>query len=387
MPLEIVRNDIVNMRVDAIVNTANPNPIIGAGVDNRIHKAAGENLLRDRINIGRLEPGQMAITNAYDLKARYVIHVSGPVWRDGTKGEQLILRKCYTEALLMAQRYGCKSIAFPLISAGNYRFPEELALSTAMEAFTEFLEEHDMEIYLVVFSREAVALSEGLVESVKQYIDDAEARNTRLEEYGIVGCDDPIMEDHILQRRMRHARRRCSVALPRLSEEAIGAELDGALKETELPLSEEKRQPDAILWNVAASRPAPPPTAPFPDLESAIRHMDAGFSRTLLAWVDKKGMTDPEVYHRANISKQVYSRLRSDPGYVPSIYTAAALAIALKLNLEETQDLLGRAGLALSGATTFGLIVRYCIEKRMYNVHDINQLLFRFDQHLLGAGR
>ena len=160
MPLVIVRNDIVNMQVDAIVNTANPRPVVGTGVDSAIHKKAGPRLLEARKKIGAISRGEVAVTPAFGLDARYVIHAVGPVWRDGTHGEEQLLRQCFDNALEAAAERGCESIAFPLLSAGNYMFPEALALQIAINAFSTFLMEHEMQIYLVVFDRDAFELSE-----------------------------------------------------------------------------------------------------------------------------------------------------------------------------------------------------------------------------------
>ena len=172
MPLKIIRNDITNMQVDAIVNTANPEPIIGAGTDAGIHAKAGPALLKARQKIGAIRVGHAAITPGFDLDAAYVIHTVGPVWVDGSYGEEALLRNCYDNSLKLALEYNCSSIAFPLISTGNYGFPKDKALQIAVAAFSEFLLEHEMLIYLVVFDRSAYRLSEKLVSSIASYIDD-----------------------------------------------------------------------------------------------------------------------------------------------------------------------------------------------------------------------
>ena len=172
MPFEIVRNDIVNMQVDAIVNTVSRKPGIGYGVDAGIHKKAGPELLSAREQVGFIEVGHAAITPGFALDAQYVIHTVGPVWRDGNHHKEQLLRKCYENALMLAAEHHCESIAFPLLSAGNNGFPKPLALQTAINAISSFLMEHEMQIYLVVFNRNAVALSEKLFRSVQSYIDE-----------------------------------------------------------------------------------------------------------------------------------------------------------------------------------------------------------------------
>ena len=185
MPFEIVRNDIVNMKVDAIVNTANPLPVIGFGVDAGIHKKAGPNLLEERLKIGKIKVGKSAITPAFDLDAKYVIHTVGPLWQGGEYKEEKLLRSSYESALKLAARNNCQSIAFPLISAGNHGFPKTLALEIAVNTFSKFLMKHDMKIYLVVFSRDAFSLSEKLLNSVSSYIDDNYITEKILDEYGV----------------------------------------------------------------------------------------------------------------------------------------------------------------------------------------------------------
>ena len=162
MPFKIVRNDITNMRVDAIVNTANPRPVIGSGTDSMIHAKAGPGLLEARKAIGDIHVGHAAVTPAFNLDAKFVIHTVGPVWQGGGYGEAELLRSCYDRSLELAAERGCRSVAFPLISAGNYGFPKDRALQVAISAFSAFLMEREMEIFLVVFDRKAYRLSEQL---------------------------------------------------------------------------------------------------------------------------------------------------------------------------------------------------------------------------------
>ena len=171
MPFEIVRNDITNMCVDTIVNTANPKPVIGLGADSMIHEKTGPQLLIARQKIGAIACGSAVITPAFDLDAKYVIHTVGPVWDGGNHGEEALLRNCYDCSLKLALEHNCQSIAFPLISTGNYGFPKDKALQIAISAFSTFLLEHEMQIYLVVFDRRVFKLLEQLFQSVASYID------------------------------------------------------------------------------------------------------------------------------------------------------------------------------------------------------------------------
>jgi len=345
MPFEIVRNDITNMRVDAIVNSANPRPVIGLGTDSSIHEKAGPALLEARRKIGPIPVGRAAITPAFRLHAKYVIHTVGPVWDGGSYGEEKLLRSCYDQSLKLALTYDCKSIAFPLIATNNYGFPKDKALQIAVAAFSEFLLEHEMLIYLVVFDRSAYKLSEKLVSSIASYIDD---HYVQVWEASIYGAED--WRENLGSRRSRD----------------LDLYRESCAREETLPC-------------------APAPQSRMPSLRDFLKKEDAGFTETLLKLIDKTGKKDSEVYKKANLSKQHFSKIRNNPHYKPTKQTAVALAIALELNLEQTKDLIGRAGYALSNSSKFDLIIRYFIEQGNFNVVEINIALYEFDQSLLGT--
>ena len=333
MPFEILRNDITKMKADAIVNTANPRPVIGSGVDSMLHQAAGPELLRARQAIGPIAVGEAAVTDAFALQARFVVHTVGPVWQGGGCGEEALLRRCYDNALRLAAERKCRSIAFPLISSGNYGFPKDKALQVAIAAFSAFLLENDMQIYLVVFDRTAYRLSEQLFQGVASYIDQHYVDSCELATYGAA------------PRRGRRRLERCmevceSMAMPR----------------------------------------------PSMSLEDFLKAKDSGFTQRLRELILEKGLKNSAVYKRANISKQLFSKIINDPDARPTKPTAIALALALELDLEGTRDLIGRAGYALTNSSTFDLIIRYFIERKQYNVVEINIALYEFDQSLLGAG-
>ena len=339
MPFEIVRNDITKMSVDAIVNTANPKSVIGAGVDSMVHEAAGPNLLKARQAIGAIGVGHAAITPAFDLQAKFVIHTVGPVWMGGEQDEEMLLRSCYENALQLALQYQCQSIAFPLISTGHYGFPKDQALQIAISVFSAFLLEQEMQIYLVVFDRTSSRLSEQLFRDVDSYIDENYVHAVEAEIYAIE------REDRHRNQRLRRDMelRECHMAMPCASE----------TKEL--------------------------------SLEEMLLQADAGFTETLLKLIDERGKKDSEVYKKANISKQHFSKIRNNPNYKPTKPTAIALALALELDLEHTKDLIGRAGYALTNSSKFDLIIRYFIEQKNYNVLEINIALYEFDQTLLGS--
>ena len=183
MPFEIIQNDITHMQVDAIVNTANPRPAIGSGVDAAVHAKAGPMLLTARKLIGIMNTGEVRVTPGFRLPCKHVIHTVGPVWEDGGHGEAWLLRQCYDNALKAALRRRCKSVAFPLISSGNYGFPKKIALQVAVESIREFLKDHEMYIYLVVFSEKSLELSDGLADQIHSFIDDAYVQEREKAEY------------------------------------------------------------------------------------------------------------------------------------------------------------------------------------------------------------
>lgn len=338
MPFEIVRNDIVNMQVDAVVNTANPNPVIGSGVDSGIHKKAGHELLVARQKIGCIDFGDAAITPGFDLDARFVIHTVGPVWKDGSHREEQILSSCYRNSLTLAKEHECESIAFPLIATGNYGFPKPLALQIAVREISTFLLENEMQVYLVVFGKEAFALSEKLFKSVSSYIDENYIRSKKLDEYGT----ESMYGSRLEARRIRE-------------QECADMSVEAAISM------------DSDDWG------------------QLINDLDAGFSETLLQLIDRTGKKDSEIYKKANVDRKLFSKIRNNMDYRPSKTTALAFAFALELDVEETKDFISRAGFALSHSSKFDVIVEYFLVNGNYNVFELNEVLFAFDQPLIGA--
>ena len=356
MPFEIIRNDITTMQVDAIVNAANPRPVIGYGLDAGIHQKAGEQLLIARKEIGDIAFGDAVITPAFKLDSRYVIHAVSPIWQGGQKMETALLESCYTKSLQLALEHKCESIAFPLLSAGNHGFPKDVALQTAINAFSKFLMKHDMQIYLVVFNRSAFTLSEKLFHSVQSFIDETYIQKKSLEEYGIKNKKN-VDDIELLQLREAMSRR---IAKP---------ECDYQLHE---------------IPSAKAVTTAPVLSAPR-KLEDLMKEMDETFSESLIRLIDQKGMKDPDVYKRANIDRKLFSKIKNNPDYTPSKSTAIAFAVALELSLDETRDLIGRAGFAMTHSSKFDIIIEYFLREKNYNIFEINEVLFAFDQPLIGG--
>lgn len=359
MPLSIVRQDITKMNVDAIVNAANTALQRGGGVCGAIFAAAGAGKLQEACNkLAPINTGEAAITPGFALPAKYVIHAAGPVYSRFRKKQcRNLLRSAYLKSLALAEESGCESIAFPLISSGIYGYPKDEALEVARLAIGEFLSDHEMQVYLAIFDKSAFVLSEALLGSVESYIDEH-----YVEEY------DDMRSRKLLQ----------------VEEEALWGK-DSA----------ETAAPERAVRASMPAMPAPAPAAALFDampmmasgqsLNDLIGNLDEPFSEALLKLIDAKGRTDIEVYKKANIDRKLFSKIRTGKGYTPKKSTILAFAIALELTLGETEDLLKRAGYALSHASKFDVIVEYFIIRRQYNILEINEVLFQYDQPLLGS--
>lgn len=331
MPFTIVRNDITKMKVDAIVNAANTELLMGGGVCGAIFKAAGEKELQEACKaLAPIKTGSAVITPGFQLPAKWIIHTAGPVYQDGKRGEPEQLAACYENILALAYEKGCQSMAFPLISSGIYGYPKEEALKIAKTVIGEFLQDQDMDVFLVVFDKEAVVVSQQLVGEVQEY----------------------IKQNYVDEHEILYGQRR----ILRVEEEALVVRSD----------------------SVGSG-------APSYKLEDLLEDLDEPFSSTLLRLVDKKGKKDTEVYRKANIDRKLFSKIRSEEGYHPSKRTAIALAIALELNLIETEDLLRRAGYALSHSNMFDVIIEFFIVNKKYDIFEINEVLFQYDQLTLGG--
>lgn len=384
MPFRIIREDITRVSADAIVNTANPEAAYGRGTDAGIYKAAGrDKLLEVRQRIGDIEPGDAAVTPAFGLDAKYIIHTVAPVWKGGGRGELETLSACYRKSLLLANNLGCQSIAFPLIAAGNNGFPPEQALETAHDAISEFLKISEMEVILAVFDSRTFALSKELTDDIEQFIDDNYVEEILTREYREApqrsmydtGEMSPLIDLAI----------KGKDATSSISEEEFDAFFDNLYeKSTMAPgTGARERKSQQAFRQAPDAGPGYEPDYPS-SLDDAIKGLGMSFQEKLLSLIDEKGFSDTQVYKKANIDRKLFSKIRCNPEYKPSKNTALALAIALGLNLDETADLLRRAGLALSPSSKFDLIIQYCIDRKIYDIFDVNSLLFHYDQPLLG---
>lgn len=336
MPLQIVRNDITKMPVDAIVNAANSSLLGGGGVDGCIHRAAGSKLLAECRTLGGCQTGDAKITNAYDLPCNYVIHAVGPIWRGGQFHERELLTSCYENSLALAKEKHCETIAFPLISSGIYGYPKAQALKVAIDAISAFLMENDMTVYIVIFDKAAYRISSKLFSDIASYI------------------DDHYVETHINK-----------------TSEVMGRQ--------------KQFQEMDLCESISLPEPSNVPLSKATTLEDALQQMDESFSEMLLRKIDESGMTDSQCYKKANIDRKLFSKIKNDKYYKPSKPTVLAFALALELPLPEIQDMLMKAGFALSHSSKFDVIVEYFILKQNYSIYEINEALFAFDQSLIGG--
>lgn len=331
MPFQIIRNDITKVRADVIVNTANPKPQIGSGTDSAIYAAAGAGaLLEARKKIGDIAPGQAAVTPAFHLPAKFIIHTVGPAWLDGQHGEKDILRACYENSLALAAKLEAESIAFPLIATGVYGFPKDEALNIALSEIGKFLLTHEMRVILVVLGKAAFALSEKLMGSIDAYLDEHQVRELENAEY----ADGRILEEY----RRRRAAQQYAKA---------------------------------------------PASGSGQTLEEMLGSAGDTFQQRLFRLIDASGMDDVTVYKKANIDRKVFSSIRCKPDYKPSKKTAVAFAVALELPMQEMLDLLACAGITLSKSDKFDLIISYCVRNGIYDIFEINAVLFRYGQPIL----
>ena len=318
MPLQIVRNDITKMKVDAIVNAANESLLGGGGVDGCIHRAAGPEMLAECETLHGCETGSAKITMGYKLPCKYVIHAVGPRWYDGRHGER--------ERLISG-------------------YPKDQALKVAIDTISSFLLENEMTVYIVIFDRKAYQISGKLFADIASYIDDryvdehTDSRSERLRRMSAFRMEDPMPCESSV----------CDEAIEKLTA------------------------PMAVSSEKAAT------------LDDALGQIDESFSEMLLRKIDERGMTDSQCYKKANIDRKLFSKIRSDKSYKPSKPTVIAFAIALELPLVEMKDMLMKAGFALSHSNKFDIIVEYFVEHGNYNVFEINEALFAFDQSLIGA--
>ena len=353
MPFKIVRNDITHVKADVIVNTANPKPIYASGTDLAIYQAAGaDELLAERKKVGCIERGDIAVTGAYALNAKYIIHTVGPVWVDGMHKEFETLESCYAKSLQKALELGCKSIAFPLISTGVYGFPKDKALQIAVSMFSRFLLKNEMQIILVVFDKKSFQLSRQLVGEIDSFIDANYIRQKRRSEYS------------------RRPFNRSRIESDMTYDSEVYEECCG--------YTEEEENETELIMSVPMKDRAM-------SLEEELEHVGMSFHDKLFELIDKSGMDNKDIWKRANLDRKHFSKIQCDEKYHPKKKTVMALCIALKLDLEQAKDLLARADWAFSPSSKVDLIVKKAIIDKQYDIYQLNLVLFQYTNETLGV--
>ena len=351
MPLFIINDDITKLKVDAIVNAANESLLGGGGVDGCIHRAAGPELLKECITLNGCPTGKAKITKGYKLPAKYVIHTVGPIWGGGNKGEEELLKSCYNESLKLAVENKCQSIAFPMISAGIYGYPKYLAMKVAQNTINDFISklEDDIDVYIVLFGKDTSDFFD-IEKGIKSYLDkNLITDKTNIFDWAINACTVGV----------------ASVGAP-------AALLKSAFRKEKVFESCESCSPKTSL-------------------DDALNNSEESFSSMIMRKIQESGIDEVSCYKAANLNKQIFSKIRSSAGendsdiYQPTKATALSFAIALKLNLEESKNLLGKAGYAFSKNNKTDIIVEYCISNHITDIFKVNEILYSYGQPVLGS--
>lgn len=370
MPFKIVRNDITRMQVDAIVNTANKAPTYSSGVDTAVYHAAGEEkLLVARREIGYLNEGDVAITLGFDLPAKYIIHAVSPKYCNNESKEEELLRSCYKKSLILAKEKNLESIAFPIIATGSNGYPIEDGLRIAMDEINSFLMKNNMLIYIVVFDTRSTKLGLNIDADLKAYIDHNYVCEKRLEEYGTpyvrtaisgsVGFEINKKERDALEKKLRER------MLPLFGASiGAGAFAGAGIFPPKIHKPKKQKTKENIFEEDYIEFTQENETA----LKERINHLSDSFQEYLLHIIKQKGFTNAQVYTKALVTKQTFSKIKLNKNYHPDKFTVLSLCIGAKLNLDESKDLLLRAGYALSPCDKTDIIFHYFIENEFYDM-------------------
>ncbi len=384
MPFQIVRNDITKMHVDAIVNTANPMPGYGAGIDNAVYEAAGKDkLLAKRQAIGAIDRGASVITEGFDLPAKFIIHTVGTAWQGGEEGEEEVIRNCYRSIFKVAVANDITSLAIPLLASGSYGFPKGIALRIALAEIETFMAKSDMDVYLVVFDDKSVYLSSELYGDIDEYISDNYVEEKSEEEYpDLCGRTYRNLRGTDVSSELSSATSSFDIGpFHRISKANKTKKRKDVVKKTKSSQNDFE-DADLLYSDMCLSAPQLDKER---SLEDVVKNLDKTFMELVFSFADERGLTDVEVQKKANLDRKAFSKLKCGTTKNPSKSTALAIAIALELDLDDTKDLLSRAGFALSPCSKQDLIVQYFIEKKAYDIYEINVALFEHGEQLLGT--
>ena len=353
MPFKIVRNDIVSMKVDAVVNTASTFVCVGAGCDSAIYNAAGfDLLLNERQKIGEVPEGNSFITPGFNLPAKYIIHTVSPLYIDGESGEEEKLRNCYRSSLKLAKENNLTSIAFPLISTGSFGYPRQEGMRIAIDEINVFLLQNEMLVYIVVYDSVSASIASRITGSLDSYIDDryvdlnavSATRSIRMPEPMPMMNAEPSMPSNAKPK-------------SRLRDLFGSRSVQRNLQKSDSARDEEYAACYALNED---------------SLDDRISHMSDTFSQYLLYLIERKGMKNSDVYKQAVVDKKVFSKIKNNIDYHPNKMTAMCLCVGAKLNLDDTKDLLARAGYALSPCDKTDVIFSYFIEHEIFDIIEID---------------
>lgn len=388
MRLKIVRNDITKMHVEAIVNTANDYPTVGSGCDHAIYMAAGyEELLRYRKEkIGFVPEGEVFITPGFNLDCDYIIHAVSPLFVDGNSGEEEKLRSCYKKGLQLALEHRIKSIAFPLISTGGFGYPKEEGFRIAVDEINAFIMKHEILVYLVVFDNKATRLGRYLYADLESYIDQNYVDLKHQEEY--FHQPYPVKAFMPKEGSANHRREHAKCDSRRKMAELEKRDVSASVGQT-YPAGNTKSFDERFEFH-DENFDFHNESFGFHDenfdfyeqhekgLEERMKHISDTFSEYLIYLIDSRGMTYPDVYKRAIVDKKVFSKIKNNPDAHPKKITAMCLCVGAKLNMDQTRDLLARAGYALSPCDKTDIIFSYFIE---HHIYDMIELDIQLEEH------
>ncbi len=344
MPFQIIKGNLSSLPCDAVVNPSDELLSGSGGLDAQIHAAAGPELALACEALVPLAAGEAVLTPAYRLPCLQIIHTVAPWWT-GENEELELLRACYRSALQLVRAHGLSRVAFPLIGSGTRGFPKELVLRIAAEELMRGLSEaEDCELLLVIHDRSEFQPDPAILAGFESY------------------------------RRLWHSAPEDTGSFPAMSAPSMAEGSDDSYICSRPPREDRE---------YAAKEALPAASLFRPDRKI---ELDESFSQMVLRKIEERGFRkDSECYTRANVDRRVFSRLRCDPNYHPKKTTALALAVALELSLPETRELLEKAGYSLSRSLLFDVIVEYCIREEIYDIFAVNELLFEYDQPLLGG--
>lgn len=341
MPLYYIRTDLTKFKCDAIVLSADSSLLNGGGVFGAAASVGGNDFF---LALRALKGCALGLAKSFKnsrFPCEHIIVTAAPTWKDGKSGEIRILTACYINSLEKALSKGCKKVAVNLIDSRIYGFPSEIAQIVAVESISSYLETHDMDVYLVSFDYKQYGEQRDTSKLLERFLDDY---------YN--GYDQSLIKKEV--------------------DAFVGGQVTKSIVGTKKVVFGRHTIPKPDLFKISK------------ELEERLKERDESFSTMLFRKIDELGIKDSDCYTRAHISKQVFSKIRCKNDYRPTKQTVLALAVALELSLEETVEMLRKAGFAFSQNSCFDIIVTFFIQNQIYDIGTINEYLYQYDQSLLG---